>query len=171
MEEAFVRKALGLDEKKLTNGLIFKRRKEWVEALRKKEEELRKFLEQHGGTKYPEAGYAQWKYIRERAGNVITTPEDLVASAEKLEGILRKTPKGIPSKEKLEQVALEYGALREVREALEGEKDSDIFRWYLERKPFLEYIAPLLVLEAKQQGLDHRRVAELLMKIAKERKR
>ncbi len=66
-------------------------------------------------------------------------------------------------------MALTYGALREVREALERADDAQIFRWYLEGKPFLEYVAPLIVLEAKKQDLDHRKVAELIIKAIKEK--
>ncbi len=169
MEDEFVRRALGLNAERLADGIVFRKRKEWAKTLRDKEEELRKYIEQHGGTKYPEAGYAQWKYLRSKAGDVITEPEDVVASAERLEELLKRSPKGIPSKEELQRLALEYGALREVREALERANDPQIFRWYLEGKPFLEYVAPLLVLEAKKQGLNHKRVAELLVKAVKER--
>lgn len=90
MEEEFVRSALGLNAERLTDGLVFRKRREWVKALREKEEEIRKFLESHRETQYPEAGYAQWKYLREQAGNVITGPEDVVASAERLEKILKR---------------------------------------------------------------------------------
>jgi len=125
-------------------------------------------LEKHGGTKYPEAGYAQWKYLRSQAGDVVTEPEDVVASAERLEELLKRFPRGTPSKGELQRLAIEYGALREVREALERADDSQIFRWYIEGKPFLEYVAPLLVLEAKKHGLNHRQVAKLLVKAVKE---
>ncbi|GEM_PF-2896831 len=169
MEEVFVKRALGIDRERLTEGLVFKKRREWAELLRRKERELKKFLTEHGGSILPRAGYAQWKYLRERTGPVIETPEDIVASAERLEALLkRQLPKAIPSRQELERLALEYGALREVREALEKADDAKILNWYLKKGPFLDLVAPFIVLEAKQQGLDHRRVAELIVRAVKE---
>ena len=161
----FVRSMLGLEKERLEQGEIFTKRKEWLNTLKAAEESIKRHLEEHGGSKFPEAGYRTWKYLREREEEIHKTPEDLVASARKLEELITWKPKQTPGEKELEHLAIAYGAMREVREALEGADERTIFRWYLERKPFLDYIGPLIVLEAKKRGLDPRRVAEEVMKI------
>jgi len=164
-EREFVRSMLGIEKERLEQGEIFTKRREWLNTLRAAEERIKRHLEEHGGSRFPEAGYRTWKYLREREGETHKTPEDIVASARKLEELIAWKPKRMPGEKELEQLAIAYGAMREVREALERADGKTIFRWYLERKPFLDYLGPLIVLEAKKRGLDPRRVAEEVMKI------
>jgi hypothetical protein len=168
VEERFIREVFGIDKENLREGLVFRKRKDWVRTLREQEERLRRIIDRRSGSKLAEAGYATWKMLKEKTGTINTTPSDVVASAEKLEEIMKLVPESW-DQDAMKKIALHYGAIRDVRETLEKAGDKDILWWILREKgKFLDYVAPIVILEAKKRGLDPHRTAELLVKAIKE---